>query len=373
MKVLLVVPSIGSLDNLHMFKDQFLEENHEIKISIIDEGDESIREKNHHLLDGLEFTFYGPGERKKWFKTHFGGKHEHMAKVIPDRCHAETSFGFLLALENGFDIVIELDDDVFPVKDENLIQSHIQNLEGNKGVIVNSVSKWYNTLDALEIGEGIGTLFPRGHPYAQNTRKMDYEYKDIQKHTVLNMGHWSGNLDFDAPTLLYHGALDGRYIIEGIKLKHTKVIVGSDIYCAVCSMNTSFIPKIIPAFYQMYMNYDGIDRFDDIWSGLFLKKVVDFLDDSISLGAPIIYHDKRPRSVFKDLRNELEGIVMNETLWRIIDSIALDGNDYHSCYNSLIGGIETKLDEFMNKKHKDFMRIQVEKMRLWLQITDTIM
>lgn len=54
--------------------------------------------------------------------------------------------------------------------------------------------------------------------------------------------------------------------------KREKVIVGKGTYLAVCSMNTSFTPEIIPAFYQLYMNFMGVDRFDDIWSGIFLKK-----------------------------------------------------------------------------------------------------
>jgi hypothetical protein len=51
-------------------------------------------------------------------------------------------------------------------------------------------------------------------------------------------------------------------------------------------MNTSFVSKIIPAFYQLYMKHMGVDRFNDIWSGIFLKKIVDHLGDNISLGTP---------------------------------------------------------------------------------------
>jgi hypothetical protein len=60
------------------------------------------------------------------------------------------------------------------------------------------------------------------------------------------MGHWIGNPDFDALTILYNGGLDGRCGVKGLSLNREKVIVDKGTYFAVCSMNTSFVPKVIP-------------------------------------------------------------------------------------------------------------------------------
>ncbi len=149
------------------------------------------------------------------------------------------------------------------------------------------------------------------------------------------------------------------------------MIVGKETYFAVCSMNTSFKPKAIPAFYQLYMKYLGIGRFDDIWSGI-LKKIVDHLGDKMCLGAPLVYHYRRQRDIFTDLRAELEGIAMNDQLWRIVDGIELNCNNYYNCYRELILGIKRKLSCFKYKLHKDFMQLQVQKMGLWLKIIDLL-
>jgi hypothetical protein len=127
--------------------------------------------------------------------------------------------------------------------------------------------------------------------------------------------------DLDALTVLHYGGLDGKCNIHSKNLKREKVVIEKGTYVAICSMNTAFVSKIIPAFYHLYMNHIGIDRFDDIWSGIFLKKIADHLGDNVSLGKPLVYHNKRPRNVFKDLRNELEGMVINETLWRIVEPV----------------------------------------------------
>jgi hypothetical protein len=186
------------------------------------------------------------------------------------------------------------------------------------------------------------------------------------------MGLWIGHPDLDALTILYNGGLDGKCSIKSVGLKRDKVIVDKGTYFAICSMNTSFQRNIIPAFYQLYMKVMGIDRFDDIWSGLFIKKIADHLGDSICLGKPLIYHDKRPRSTFRDLKAELEGMIMNETLWRIVDSLELNSKDYFECYLELANGIERNIEKFGEKAHRDFISLQVEKMKLWLKVVDKI-
>lgn len=270
MKVYIVVASMNELHNVGQFMDHLMKSSHEIKLLIVDEGDEILRNRNRGLLKGVDYTFYGPKERALWFKERFGVKFEEYLSVIPERCHAETSFGFLAAYEEGADVVIELDDDVFPVSGHDLVEGHLSNLFRDEGFRVSSKSgKWYNTMENLVLNDN-QKLFPRGHPYSLEARVEDYLYGEVRGgKCVLNMGLWLGHPDLDALTILYHGGLDGRQGVHGKDLKREKVIVGRGMYFAVCSMNTSFLPKIIPAFYQLYMNNMGIDRFDDIWSGIF--------------------------------------------------------------------------------------------------------
>lgn len=80
----------------------------------VDEGDSLVRSKNRKLLSNLQHEYYGPSERAEWFKKRFGASYEKLLSVIPERCHAETSFGFLVAYEENPDMIVEIDDDVFP-------------------------------------------------------------------------------------------------------------------------------------------------------------------------------------------------------------------------------------------------------------------
>ncbi|MHA1833932.1 MAG: hypothetical protein ACTSV7_08065 [Candidatus Baldrarchaeia archaeon] len=368
--IYVIISSINVLTNIQKFKPMLA--NHDCKTIIIDEGDEHLRIKNKIFLSGLDYEFYGPSERKNWFKQRFGSSYERYACVIPERCHAETSFGFLVAYEGNPDLVIELDDDVFPFQGYDIIDDHIDNLFNDEGVTVRSKSRWYNTLENFKLSSTT-RIFPRGHPYAQETRKEDYIWDNQGCKCVLNMGLWAGDLDLDALTILYNQGLKGKCSIKGKECKRNKIVVDRGTYFAICSMNTSFTPRIIPAFYQLYMNFMGVDRFDDIWSGMFFKKIADHLGHKVCLGKPLVYHDKRPRNVFSDLKKELDGMMINEVLWKIVDSLNLEGKTYWDSYNSLIQRIEKNLSKLKNNLHQNFLAIQAQKMLLWLKIIDKLM
>lgn len=366
-----MIASVNELSNMpRILADETMASDCELVV--IDEGESKVRARNIALLQSVDKEFYGPRERTDWFRKRFRNW-QSLQSVIPDRCHAETSFGFLVALENGADVIVEIDDDVNQFKGEPVLTSHVWNLSDSEALRVNSPSRWYNTLDNLVLGTKF-PIWPRGHPYSPDTRtEMSYSEMRDSGESVLNMGLWVGDPDLDAQTILKLGGLDGKSTVKSIALKHRRLLLEKGTYIALCSMNTAFRAKIVPGFYQLYMKQYGIDRFDDIWSGIFLKKIADHLGDNISLGAPLAFHDKRPRDVHQDIDAEMHGIAINETLWRIVDSLELSGRDYYQCYDNLVTGLEDRLGLFSDPLHNKFMRLQVEKQRLWLDVVDKIL
>ncbi|MEM0458102.1 MAG: hypothetical protein QXD76_03535, partial [Sulfolobales archaeon] len=286
--------------------------------------------------------------------------------------HAETSFGFLVSYEENSDYIIEIDDDVFQFENYKIIKDHVENLEMSRGILISSSSKWVNTIDFLEVRGGNGRIFPRGHPYDSSVRIYNYSSRDAEDECILNMGLWTGIPDLDAVTILMFGGLDGRPSIYSEKILHEKIIVDKGSYYAVCSMNTSFRRDLVPAFYQLYMRYMNIDRFDDIWSGIFAKKISDVVGGRFCIGKPALKHEKRPRSVWKDLRAELEGMIINEILWRIVDEAPISSRNYHDAYRDLAEHLEKNLNRFNEEIHFKFMKTQVDKMHLWIEIIDRI-
>ncbi len=367
MRSYIIIPSINEVKNLRL--PSTLGSN-SVKVLVIDEGDKRTRERNQSHLEKISHEQYGPKERENWFKLRFGKAFKKYLDVIPKRCHAESSFGFLVAYEEQADIIVEVDDDVF--FNTNFVKEHVKNIDQENSVTVSAREKWYNTLENLTLNVEF-PVFPRGHPHDSNTRKEDYTWTEEGAKCVLNMGLWLKNPDLSALTIVEHGGLQGRCQIEGKALKRDKVVVGEGTYFAVCSMNTSFKRKAIPAFYQLYMNFMGIDRYDDIWSGIFLKKIADHLKENMCIGKPVGIHRKHSRNAFNDLRKELEGMIINEKLWRLTDEIDLSSKSYADCYLELAEHLEKKKEEhFQNPLHAKFLRHQTKKMKLWIELLDKL-
>jgi hypothetical protein len=95
-------------------------------------------------------------------------------------------------------------------------------------------------------------------------------------------------------------------------------------------MNLAFRREVVPAFYQCPMDDNpwNVGRFDDIWSGVFLKRAADVLGGQVLNGDPLCEHNKAPRSTFDDLANEVAGLECNEHFWEVVDGVGDDADTY---------------------------------------------
>lgn len=186
------------------------------------------------------------------------------------------------------------------------------------------------------------------------------------------MGHWTGHPDLDAITILACGGVDGRCGVVGNALRRDSLVVDRGTYFSICSMNTAFSRHVVPAMYQLYMSCMGVDRFDDIWSGIFVKKISDHLGEQVAIGAPTGEHRKTPRPIFNDVLKEANGLALNEDIWRAVEGIDLDGKDYWTCYRSLCSELSAWARKEKLKFRRDFLRIQTQKMGLWLRLVDLL-
>jgi len=103
MKVSLVIASVNTLENVKAFEPMLA--SHDCKVIVIDEGETTVRKENKKLLSNIIHEYYGPRERTEWFKKRFRNAYKNLLSVVPKRCHAETSFGFLVAYEEKPDIL----------------------------------------------------------------------------------------------------------------------------------------------------------------------------------------------------------------------------------------------------------------------------
>ena len=200
------------------------------------------------------------------------------------------------------DFIITLDDDCYP-EDKDFVKTHFYNLSQT------NPKSW--------IQHAQSHLRMRGTPKSLEEREC-----------VLNMGLWANVPDLDGKT---------QKINPDVKLKSQKFnfALAFGQYAPISSMNVSFKTKIIPAYYFLLMGSSwGFDRFDDIWSGIFIKKICDHLGFSISGDSPFVWHD-RASNPDSNIQKESTGIKINEYLWKDVENIQLSGTTFKDCYLEL--------------------------------------
>jgi hypothetical protein len=233
--------------------------------------------------------------------------------IIPKRTGAICSYGFYKAWKMGADVIIKMDDDLL-VRKAGFVQEHLDNLFKTRPL------HWINVFSGG---------YPRGFPYGERTRI-----------TVLNYGLADNILDLDATT---------QILGSNAKLMGESVQVAYGSYVPLCGMNIAFLADIVPAFYfglqgQIY----GVDRFDDIWAGVFLKKITDHLGHVIAVGNPIITHNRLSDPI-SNLQKEAGGMDINEILCQEVDRIKLTKYNYTDCFKELAIKLDLPIVDYGDK------------------------
>ena len=296
--VAVVIPTIRNLKFLEAWKNEFKDcigiiiEDH--KKQEISTPSKYFKKTYHYSWEDIDRDF----KKNSW--------------IFPRKNAGIRSYGFWKAYELGIDIIITLDDDCYPIKGQEFIKTHLSHLSLQAPV------DWYPTYPHTDY------LYTRGFPYGARNKS----------EVVVSHGLWSEVLDFDAPTQLQHLGLKLPYAFDFCEF------IPRDYFFPMSSMNLAFKTKITPLMYFPLMGEDqygkswGYDRFDDIWAGVFMKKVLDHLGMSVVNGSPFVEH-KKASDPFINLKKEAKGIRANEDLYKELKKLIFKSNDMKSNYKEI--------------------------------------
>ena len=311
--------------------------------------------------EGVDGTVFDGAARSAWYDEQGISEFSHL---VPAASHAQTSFGLLYLWAHDYDYGVFIDDDTAPHDDVDFFGTHMANLAFEGDIErVRSDENWVNVLYQNEDDHG---LYPRGYPYAAMDETVETDTVEVEN-VVASQGLWTNVPDLDAVRILMDGDLKGQ-----AQTRTSSTDFGGDFvakaghYLTVCSMNLAFRREVVPAFYQLPMddNEWDVGRFDDIWSGLFLKRACDVLGGKIYNGDPLCEHNKAPRSTFSDLTNEVHGLELNEHVWEEVDAVGGDADSYREVFAAMADRLaEGDYDDWENGA---FLNHCGEYMRDWL-------
>jgi hypothetical protein len=266
---------------------------------------------------------------------------------IPLNSDNRRNIGYLMALAEGAEMIVSIDDDNFCPLNEDFIGAHIAAL-GKHNPLVSTEDGWYNNCNLLKI---MGPeIFARGFPYyARRSFKVHTQYSEDGE-VVINAGMWTGAPDVDALTWLQRPGQVARCT--------GSAVLAPDTWCPINSQNTAVRRDAMAAYYFVCMEAP-IDRYGDIFQGYFALKCAKHLGLTARFGTPVATHRRNSHNYLADAEKEIFGIrLMEELLPKLVEH-KLTGSSFGEAYLSLADLIESQ--------DAQFFKNTARRMRLWAE------
>jgi Reversibly glycosylated polypeptide len=256
------------------------------------------------------------------------------ADDIPFNSDNRRNVGYLMALADGAEMIVSIDDDNYCPADEDFIEEHSASMCEYPRTR-STTGGWYNNCWLLSNSDG---CFPRGFPYFSRMNPKFLTTEILQKTEVkINAGMWLGDPDLDAMT----------WTQKPFKATVHKgsAVLAFDTWCPINSQNTAVHRDLMPAYYFVRM-VPPSDRFGDIFQGYFALKVAKHMGWTARFGSPVVTHRRNSHVYLKDVQKEIEPILLLEELLPKLVEHKLTGTTVHEAYVSLADFIESQASTF---------------------------
>jgi len=277
-------------------------------------------------LDGCDFYSL---ERQEQLDSRF-------ARLCPTRHYARKNIGYLLAIRNGTDVIIETDDDNIPYEQFWSARTRVRPVQVVKD------GGWVNIYRYFSKAN----IWPRGFPLEHikddvpDLARLEQAQADcpIQQHLA------DGNPDVDA---VYRLAMPLPQRFS----KETQVALGPGSWCPFNSQNTTWFAQ---AFALLYLPAYCSFRMTDIWRSFVAQRIAHINGWSILFGGPTMKQERNWHDLLKDFEDEVPGYLHNSRIRDALESLSLKAGEENisenilCCYEklvsmSLVGPEELKL------------------------------
>lgn len=308
-KTAIIITSINAPNRaMQMFAEGARE--HEMNFYVI--GD--TKSPDDFQLEGCNY-FSVPRQHETGFE---------FANACPTRHYARKNIGYLIAMRDGAEIIIDTDDDNFPR--ENFWNARNRTVE----TVVLPDAGWVNAYryftDSL--------IWPRGLPLDQIHNPLP-DYHTLQQVTVdcpIQQGLADENPDVDA---IYRLLLP---LPQNFR-KHRKVGLTGKSWCPFNSQNTTWFKEAFPLLYlPAYCSF----RMTDIWRSFVAQRIAREYGWPLLFDEPTVWQERNDHSLMKDFEDEVSGYLLNDRIKHTLDSLNLSPEiasaplNVRRCYQALL-------------------------------------
>jgi len=372
MKYEIVLTTINVPTLLEDYAKNFLQFDHKDEVEILVIGDkktpnqevENLMQKIREM--GIDAEYFDIEKQELWLE-----KFPDLKRIIPYNSDNRRNVGYLIAGERGAEIIVAIDDDNYVDPSKDYLAEHSFIGKQLKFEVLSDESGWFNICSMIKFFPD-RTVYPRGYPYYKRFKDGKVSIKKRNGRVVINEGLWFEDPDIDSITRLTED-------VKGKEILRENVVLDIGTQSPINTQNTAYHIDILPCLYFVLMGADlnglVIERYGDIWFGLFAKKIIDHMGDYVAYGKPFAVHKRNTHNLLKDLKWEFWAITYTEVLAEFLESIDLSGKDYGECYIELADKLQQfinsndKIDKQAKKYFSDMARI----MRIWVAVCNKIL
>lgn len=290
---------------------------------------------------------------------------------IPERTDNRRNVGFLMAIRDGTDFLLSLDDDNFFDDDVDCIADHLRNLEPSSASLplIESSDRFYNCCHPLRTKVSC-EVYPRGYPLAIRHKAQTLTESTMANcPTWINAGLWIESPDIDAFQWLAFGQ---QAQSDGWEPCEKRLSVNT--WCPVNSQNTMLSREILPAYYYLPMRGKTLeipmDRHGDILSGYFALKCAKVHGATVNFGSPIARHIRNQHDYTKDFSREMLFLGVIDEFLEWLVSVDLRKGTVAETYLDLANALHDQADRFTGATWtpglRAHFRFMADCMRKWL-------
>ncbi len=262
--------------------------------------------------------------------------------------YARKNIAYLMSIKNGANIIVETDDDNYPIKNffqERILINKFRQVQ-NKG--------WVNIYDIFKRDKSL--IWPRGLPLTEIVKKKNFKFKTKINKCYIQQGLCNLNPDVDAIYRLINNKIN-------IKFKdNLKIGISKNSITAFNSQNTTWFKE---AFSLLYLPSTCTMRATDIWRGIIAQIILYNDKKDIMFHSPTVYQKRNPHILMKDFKDEIPVYLDVESIYGSLKKIKLKkgSNNYLSnlvkCYYHLCkqGFFEKKEMSLVSAWKKDIQKL----------------
>ena len=246
-----------------------------------------------------------------------------ITKNLPQKHYARKNLGYLLAIQQGADCIIETDDDNLPYVDfwnERSVSAESLSYKG-KGWI-NIYKHFSDTL-----------IWPRGLPLEEILNENDFNIiNKSELNCPIQQGLANENPDVDAVYRLT------RELPLNFK-NSENIALGNGQWCPFNSQNTTWFKEAFPLLYlPSYCSF----RMTDIWRSFIAQRICWENNWHILFHKATVWQERNAHNLMKDFQDEIQGYNNNAKICKILEDLPLKkgkeniAENMISCYNTFI-------------------------------------